>query len=420
MHNSKVVELRESIDDSLDKNKLLDEQFFNQINQFTIELGEENSEDLIISIFDLLNDPIVQPLLNTLSNKIKEKFSRKTEYPILARIKTCILFFFVGNGNLTQFHRTLIANQDDWGYKLGYDKHGSGYWIPAYQTIHEFFRMYLGDILYHNFDTFVKIVMGTAERYGLRPGWRSIMDSTPHESTPKDKDAKYSGHYEINGYKEHRLICADTDIPFSFIMTPATVLYDGHYAQQLIHQGLEGGAALAEIWMDQHYVTFENLPYYELKQNLKTHYRINPKWILDSSINEGEIRRIYQRMYKRDDFLLVDHCDCRLEFQLEYIWDHSKTDSHRKTVGVFLRNQYHLQQLESPKQYLQKQGVRSRIEGGFGVEKLFSILKLVIFRGNRSWKALIAIRNFIDLMIAIFRMDLGQKTKLTSWKGLVI
>ena len=125
-------------------------------------------------------------------------------------------------------------------------------------------------------------------------------------------------------------------------------------------------------------------------------------------------------MYKRDDFLLVDHADCTLEFQLEYIWDHSKTDSHRKAVGVFLRNQYHLQQQESPKQHLQEQGVRSRIEGGFGVEKLFSILKLVIFRGKRSWNALVAIRNFIDLMIAIFRMDLGQKTKLTSWKGLVI
>ncbi|MFV2016686.1 MAG: hypothetical protein ACC656_14745, partial [Candidatus Heimdallarchaeota archaeon] len=61
MHNSNVVELRESIDDSLDKNKLLDEQFFNQINRFTIASGEEDTDDLIISIFDLLNDPIVQP-----------------------------------------------------------------------------------------------------------------------------------------------------------------------------------------------------------------------------------------------------------------------------------------------------------------------------------------------------------------------
>lgn len=416
----------------LDKNVEVQPQTKDEIQDTLDQMEESDSgiedmtelkpedEELVISIFELLSSPVVVPLLTTLVKYIRPKFTGEIRFPILARIKTCILFYFAGNGNLSQFCRALNLHQKDWGAKLGYNEISKEmYDIPSYKCIHEFLRCYLGDAIYDNFDEFVKIVMQFAEEYGLHPGWRSAMDSTPHESTPNDEDAEYNGHYEINGYKEHRLICVDTDIPFSFSITPANE-YDGHYAEYLIDQGLAGGAKLAEIWADQHYITYDNLPYYELKKGLTVHYRINKDWKLDKSITQNEIHRMYQKLYKHDDFLVADNPNCSLEFQLEFIYDHTQTDRHRQAVGQFLRNRAHQKYVETPKQYLHEQGVRSIIEGGFGVEKSYSVLNLVKFRGIKSWKALISVRNFIDLIIAVFRMDLGEKTNLTSWTGIIV
>ena len=226
------------------------------------EAGDFNSEISSISIFDLMNDPSVQPLLQEITDLIRQGFRRDPEYPILARIKTCLLFYFVGNGNLSLFYRTLVSNSQQWGPKLGYDPMDQNtdglFWIPSYKTLHQFFREYLGKTISENYSKFVKIVMNIALLYGIRPGWRSIFDSTPYESTPGDKEATYSGHYEVKGYKEHRIIDADTDIPLAFHVTPNTD-YDGHYAKLLLEQALDGNAAIAEIWMDQHYSTLFNI-----------------------------------------------------------------------------------------------------------------------------------------------------------------
>lgn len=417
-NNSKQLELLVSDDFSLDKNTPIDQQIVDYIDQLFIDLDQEDYDDLIISIFDILDHQLVESVLIALEKEIAKKYTREPDYPIMARIKTCILYFFTGNGNLSNFHRELILKQLEWGGKLGYHQLGYGYWLPAYPTLHEFLRDYLGPAIYNNFDTFVKIVMQIAHNYELRPGWRSIVDSTPHESTPNDDDAGYSGHYEINGYKEHRLICADLDIPFSFKVTKANE-YDGDQVQELIEKAEKGNAAIAELWFDQHYTSFENLSYYELVKGIKTHFRIAENWKIDETVTKDEIHRMYQKLWKHDDFLAADDPNCTIEFQLKFIWEHSSTDTHRKAVGKYLRNKAHKEYRESPKQYLSKQGPRSKIEGGFGVEKLFSPLKLVTMRTMRSWKSLISLRNFIDLLISVFRMDIGQKTNITSWKGII-
>lgn len=418
-NNPTEVELSNLINASLDKRLPIDQQIVDQLDQLSCNLGWDDPKEAIISIFQILDHPTVEVLLSTLEDKIGSLYSRDPKYPIIARIKTCVLFFFTGNGNLKDFHRRLRFHQLEWGEKLGYQKLGNTYDLPAYSTLHEFLNDYLGPVIYDNFDIFVKIVIEIAEMYGLRPGWRSSADSTPHESTANDPEAGYSGHYEINGYKEHRLICVDTKIPLAYKVTKANE-YDGNHIQELIEIAEKAKAPIAELWMDQHYTSLENLSYYELESRIKAHYRITKDWKLDESITEDEINRMYQKLWKHDDFLLKDDEECTLEFQLKFIWNNSTTDSHRKAVGRFIRNKAHREYIDTPKQYLAKQGVRSRIEGDFGVIKLFSILKLVTMRKMTSWKALISLRNFIDLIIALFRMDIGQKTNITSWKGIVV
>ena len=182
-NNPTVVELLNLIDLPLDKNSSIEQQIVDQLDKVSFDLGWNDPKDAevaIISIFEILDHPTVDVLLSTLVDKIEPLYSRKPEYPIKARIKACVLFFFAGNGNLTQFHRMMILHQMDWGEKLGYQKIGNGYWIPAYSTLHEFLKNYLGPVIYDNFDIFVKIVMDIAELYGLRPGWRSSADSTPY------------------------------------------------------------------------------------------------------------------------------------------------------------------------------------------------------------------------------------------------
>jgi len=417
------LDFANSANADLDNNVEMDEQTFVNFSDLLDQVQETdrfNGEISSVSIFDLMNDSSVQPLLQEISDLIGQGFRRDPEYPILARIKTCLLFYFVGNGNLSLFYRTLVGNSQQWGPKLGYAQNADGlFWIPSYKTLHQFFREYLGKTINEHYSKFVKIVMNIAQLYGIRPGWRSIFDSTPYESTPKDKEATYSGHYEVKGYKEHRMICADTDIPLAFHVTPNTD-YDGHYAKLLLEQALDGNAAIAEIWMDQHYSTYENLPYFELVKGLKTHYRINKKWKLNENIHGSEINRIYQKQYKSEGFLLADDECCTVEFKLQFIWENSKNRSHRLAVGKFLRNQAHQKHIDSPKQYLAEQGLRSLIESGFGREKSHSMLKLVQFRGLKSWTALIGGRNFLDLLISLFSIDLGKRRNLTSWKGITL
>lgn len=417
-NNPTVVELLNLTDQSLDKNSSIEQQIVDKLDQLSFNLGWDDPKEAIISIFEIMDHPTVDVLLSTLKKIIEPMFSRMPKYPIKARIKTCILFFFVGTGNLKDFHRRLIFHQLDWGKKLGYQKLGNAYDLPAYSTLHEFLKDYLGPAIYDNFDIFVKIVLEIAEMYGLQPGWRSSADSTPHESTVNDPEAEYSGYYKINGYKEHRLICVDTKIPLAYKVTGINE-YDGDHIQDLIEKAEKGNAPIAELWVDQHYTSFENLSYYELESEIKAHYRIAKDWKIDTSITEEEIYRMYQKLWEHEEFLPGDHKDCTLNFQLKFIWENSSTKSHRKAVGKFLRFKAQREYYETPKQYLAKQGVRSRIEGDFGVAKLFSILKLVTMRKTNSWKALISLRNFIDLLVALFRMDIGQKTNITSWKGIV-
>jgi len=418
INNPLVDELFNLLDLSLDKNSLIDQQTVDQLNKVSIDFELEDEDNAIISLFEVMDHPSVDYLLSVLEDKIERLFSRNPIYPVKARIKTFILFFYAGNGNLTEFTRKLNVNQLHWGEKLGYQKIGNGYRIPAYTTLSDFLKKYLGPVIYDNFPIFVKIVIEIADMYALRPGWRSCADSTPHESTANDPEAGYSGHYKINGYKEHRLICAETKIPLAFTVTKANE-YDGNHIQELIEKAEKGNVPLAELWIDQHYASFENLSYYELDKEIKAHYRINKAWKIDTSITENELYRMYQRLWKHEDFLIGSHKDCTFDFQLKFIWENSTTTSHRMAIGKYLRYKAQREYYQTPKQYLSKQGVRSRIEGDFGVKKLFSVLKLVTMRNMNSWKALISVRNFIDLLIAVFRMDIGQKTNITSLKGIV-
>ena len=157
-NNSKLdLVLLSKVSDLLDKNVEVDDQIMDQVqtvlgrlDELQIDLTQEDEEepvdkDLLIPIFYILNDAVIQPLLKELEQQIANKFNREPKYPVLARIKTCILFFFCGNGNLTRFHRDLLVHQEEWGAQLGYHLIMDDlYDIPSYKCIHQFLRSYLG------------------------------------------------------------------------------------------------------------------------------------------------------------------------------------------------------------------------------------------------------------------------------------
>ena len=261
-------------------------------------------------------------------------------------------------------------------------------------------------------------VLEIGARYDLHLGRRIIVDSAPYESTRQDQDATYSTHYDIKGYKEHRVICADTGVPLAFDVTPITV-YDGHRIEGLLDHLQKAGCGSYKMWADGHYITHDLLPKYLFDYNLDVEFKPLKTW-KEQRVDQAEINRAYQKCWQAPGFKLVDEDDCDQLFMLEFIWRNSTTKVHKDLVPSRLVQKSQQLFYETPKQALARCGIRSRVEGNIGVDKKFTHLKITEFRGLCSWTALIGVKNLLSLVFAVYWMGLGRRRNLASSTGVVL
>jgi len=189
-----------------------------------------------------------------------------------------------------------------------------------------------------------------------------------------DPEATYSGYYKHSGYKMDTTIDANLLIPLSYMPMEIT----GNEGKNLIpsmKQIRSYGIHEKIRVVDCKYATFQNIAYSEL-HGISLYYKIPEHWKYKEEGEPINIKRLYQRYHRFDDFVV----NANLDSMLHYLFKKGEVEA----VGSYFRNHRMVEYETCPELYLEICHTRSRIEGDYGRMKLTTLLD--DHPGRRGWK----------------------------------
>lgn len=178
-----------------------------------------------------------------------------------------------------------------------------------------------------------------------------------------DPEAKYSGYYKHSGYKLDVTLDAEHDIPLCY--TPMKITSDE--GQNLVPSQkylASLGLLEEERVVDDKYATFPNIARSELN-HVSLFYKIAENWVPKKEGDLEEIKRLYQKYHKEDDFMVNPN----LDFMLQYLNRKEEYES----VGGFFRNQ-RMEEKNSEECWKKCKKRSSHMEGFFGRVKNTTLL----------------------------------------------
>ena len=331
-----------------------DEEEFQQMLQEIEEQFIDPTQDNPVNAVDFARWLNPEPLLDVLKPSypyfkyIKQRFEPRIRffaYMLLSRKK-----------NLRQAYNSLTEKE----YRLLGFTGGK----PTYELLREFIYERIGvECFPEVFKQILQELVFLLCRKNISPGRHVFQDATDIRSLKHDSEAKYSGYYKHSGYKLDVTLDAEHDIPLCY--TPIEITSDE--GQNLVHsQKYLAGLGLLEKErvVDDKYATFPNIAYSELN-HVSLFYKIAENWVPKKEGYPEEIKRLYQKYHKEDDFVVNPN----LDFMLRYL--HRKEEY--ESVGGFFRNQ-RMGEKDS-EEYKKKYKKRSsHMEGFFGRVKNTTLL----------------------------------------------
>ena len=261
-----------------------------------------------------------EPLLEVLKpcypyyRYIKERFEPRIRffaYMLLSRKK-----------NLYQAYHSLTDKEY---LKLGFTQ-GK----PTYELLREFIYERISvDRFQEVFKIILQELIILLKQKHIYLGKMVLQDATDIRSLKHDSDALYSGYYKQSGYKLDVTLDAEHDIPLCY--TPMEITCDEGTnlipSQKFL---LNLGLLEEERVVDDKYATFANIACSEL-HNVSLFYKIAKHWVFKKESTTSEIKRLYQKYHKEDDFQVNPDMD----FMLRYLYKKREYEP----VGGFYRNQ---------------------------------------------------------------------------------
>jgi len=295
-----------------------------------------------------------EPLLDVLESSypyfkyIKQRFEPRMRffaYMLLSRKK-----------NLRQAYNSLTEKE----YQILGFTEGK----PTYELLREFIYERIGTNRFPDFfKTITQELFFQLKKKKIALGQYVLQDATDIQSLKHDTEAKYSGYYKHDGYKLDLTIDAETDIPLYY--TPMEITSDE--GQNLIpsQKYLADLGVREEIRVvDDKYATFENIAHSETNK-ISLFYKIAKNWVSKKESNPEEIKRLYQKYHKEDDFVVKPD----LNFMLQYLYKKGEIES----VGRYYRNQ-RMEEKDSEEYQKKCKKRSSRMEGFFGRIKNTTLL----------------------------------------------
>jgi len=331
-----------------------DEEEFQQMLQEIKEQFIDPTQEKPVNAVDFARWLNPEPLLEVLKPSypyfkyISERFEPRIRffaYMLLSRKK-----------NLRQAYNSLTEKE----YKLLGFTGGK----PTYELLRKFIYERIGvECFPEVFKQILRELVFLLRRKNISPGRHVFQDATDIRSLKHDPEAKYSGYYKHSGYKLDVTLDAEHDIPLCY--TPIEITSDE--GQNLVPSQkylTSLGLLEEERVVDDKYATFPNIAHSELN-HVSLFYKIAENWVPKKEGDPEEIKRLYQKYHKEDDFVVNPN----LDFMLQYL--HHKEEY--ESVGGFFRNQ-RMEEKDS-EEYKKKCKKRSsHMEGFFGRVKNTTLL----------------------------------------------
>jgi len=251
-----------------------------------------------------------------------------------------------------------------------------------------------------------------AKELGINIGDCCGSDAFPVKSVTSDKNAKYNGHYEIQGYK-----IAMTE---SYGTEPGIVPLIGQVLGINEDEGKTLIPQLQELktydihvkqnWVDNKYASIENIQQAEIILETKLEYNPAKNWVYDFDATPEQIKQEYQKFHHEPDF----QPGAPLEFMIRYL----VLKGHGETVGYMLRNDHIAAKEECPDGYLDHFHRRNITESENDYIKNDKGLQRAIRRKGQEYIELQLQLILLALhVVALVRLQHGVKSNLVSTRG---
>jgi len=251
-----------------------------------------------------------------------------------------------------------------------------------------------------------------AEEIGINLGYCCGSDAFPVKSVTSDKDAKYNGHYEIQGYKIAMTESYGKETGIVSLIGQVLGINDDE-GKTLIPQLQElktSGIHVKQNWVDNKYATIDNIQKAEIIEGTILQYNPAKNWIYDYNATPEQIKQDYQKFHNEPDF----QPGAPLDFMMRYL----VKKGHGETVGYMLRNDHIAAKEECPDGYLDHFHRRNITESENDYIKNDKGLQRAIRRKGQDYIELQLQLILLALhVIALVRLQHSVKNNLVSTRG---
>jgi hypothetical protein len=129
---------------------------------------------------------------------------------------------------------------------------------PSYKTLWHWLNKRVGpDGLQLMHTELIKIINRTLATHGIEMSKTVAGDAAHIQAHPKDKQAAYNGHYKMNCYLVHNLICAKTGLTLNWLVAPGN-LDEGQFMLPMLAKTIVDGFKHTFLIVDNGYAHFFN------------------------------------------------------------------------------------------------------------------------------------------------------------------
>ncbi len=187
-------------------------------------------------------------------------------------------------------------------------------------------------ILEKAMDGFIKSIRDKLEKHGIILGRSIGIDATPLESLFNDDDAKYSGHYDMTGYKVHGAYDLDYNIPLAIIITPMNA-GDSPYFRKLLVKLKDLGIKFEKVFADGAYDSYYNFALVHVAHHARFYTNLGIKAKFNENGTVENIQEEYNSLRDKTDFIQSDKVT--LLEKMQFLMKYGKFEP----VGAYFRNQ---------------------------------------------------------------------------------
>jgi len=342
--------------------------------------------------------------LDPLEGFLAGLYRRAPEYPAPAMLRTALLFDLLKMAHYPDVERHLQTHPEQ-AVMLGFPCENGAVLTPKWKNVWHFDQRRVGGKWEQVFVLLRGALVSTGRKLGLRIGEKTMQDATPIEALEHDTEAKYNGHYKINGYK----LDTTDDLEHAVPLAKLTTCINHDEAKNLVPELEElksAGIVVEEHTVDCGYTDYEQLAWMGVN-GIKACYRMAENWVHNEKGELPYLEQLYQKFWQDPEF----RPGAPTEYVLRFLFERGCIEE----VGAYFRNPVMAKYHADPDGHMKEYHKRSRKEGNHGYWKEHLGIESRLRVKGRARVDRFLTRNLCAVLaVALTRLQHGVRTGLTS------